>query len=226
MPVPVGFAQKRGKPTEISLNNSLLGEEYGEAFAHTLQYKYSDYCLKLRNNRLTQKAADTILENISYSLKKLDISYNPQVKDINTDFLFKRLKLDLVELNIEGNSVGDQLIIKLCESDLKIKYLNFSRNLITNKGAMAIAYNLEANSILVGLDISWNNIQAKGAALIFDALSHNSSLQILDMSFNPVGEKHPYKIVDEAVQLKKKKLILNAAQSLSNMFEANKTLIH
>ena len=54
---------------DISLNNSMMGDEYAEAFATALQYKDSNYNLNLKNNRLTQKGFDKIMGNISYSIK-------------------------------------------------------------------------------------------------------------------------------------------------------------
>ena len=54
---------------DISLNHSMMGDEYAEAFAAALQYKDSNYNLNLKDSRLTQKGFDKILSNISYSIK-------------------------------------------------------------------------------------------------------------------------------------------------------------
>jgi len=99
--------------TEISAENSMMGDEYAEAFAHTLQFKDSEYHLNLRNTRISQKGADMIIENMGSNVKKINFSYNPQVKNINTNFLFRIQRVCLIELNIEGNKVGDGLVAKL-----------------------------------------------------------------------------------------------------------------
>lgn len=65
--------------------------------------------------------------------------------------------------------------------------LNLSHNLITNKGASAIAEMLLENTSLDALFLKWNNIQPKGAANICDALQINTSLKTLELSFNPIG---------------------------------------
>jgi hypothetical protein len=222
LPVPHGFAQKTEARPEIDLNNSLMGDEYAEAFAHTLQFKDSDYYLNLSNSRLTQKGADKIINNIGYSVKKINISYNPQVKDIDVHYLFHILKINLIELNIEGNKVGDRMIIKICETIQKTKHMNFSKNLITDKGAFEIAENLEVNGHLISLNLSWNNIRTKGGHKIFESLAKNSSLKILDLSYNPIG--NPKNVSLQPPNSKKPPQ--SCAFSLSSLMEANTSLVH
>ena len=175
-------------------------------------------------------------------LNKLDVSYNPQIKDIDTDYLFHNLKVNLNELNIEGNNVGDQLIIKLCEWNHRIKSLNFSRNLLTNKSGVAIANNLIQDKHIIAINLSWNNIQSRGAAAIWDAIAENDTLNILDLSFNPIGiGKHKASLLikhsdaadkiskpnnTEPSKLKKKEIEPNSPLSMSNMFRLNKSLVH
>lgn len=166
LPIPCGFAQKRESLSVISLDHSLIGDEYAEAFAETLKYKKSDYSLSLKNNRLSQSAANKIIQNLGKSIISLDLSYNPLVKDLNTDFLFSHHGIQLKELNLEGNNIGDLLTQKISEYDHKIEYFNLAKNLITNKGARFIAENLFSNRLLVCLNLSWNNIQTKGGIKI------------------------------------------------------------
>ena len=47
-----------------------------------------------------------------------------------------------------------------------MEFLNLSHNLISNKGAVAIADMLGNTATLTGLYLRWNNIGAKGAASI------------------------------------------------------------
>ena len=133
------------------------------------------------------------------------------------------------------------MIIKLFEWNHKIKWLNLSRNLLTNKSGLAISEYLSQDKFTIALNLSWNNIQSKGVAAICDALSENDTLKILDLSFNPIGvgknkakllikhqdilDKSKQDTVDK-VKIKKKEIEPNAAISMSNMFKLNKALVH
>ena len=97
------------------------------------------------------------------------------------------MRLKLNELNLEGNNVGDDLVLKLCEWMNNFKRLNLTKNLITNKGALAISEAILVNYVTIALYLGWNNIKYKGAAAICDALNENDKLQIIDLSFNPIG---------------------------------------
>jgi len=67
----------------------------------------------LKNSRLSQKGADTIIEKISRKTEIIDLSYNPSVKDLNMNILIYDYKRRIKQINIEGNNVGDTLVIKL-----------------------------------------------------------------------------------------------------------------
>ena len=59
------------------------------------------------------------MEQIQYwgsclnSIQKLNLSYNPAVKEIDLRVLVHDYSRRIWELNIEGNNVGDSFIIKL-----------------------------------------------------------------------------------------------------------------
>lgn len=109
MPIPKGFAQKKESVPTIDLDNSLMGDKYAEIFSETLRYKKSSYDLCLKNNRLSQESVNRILNKISKNVEKLDLSYNPLVKDLDTDMLFMEMGIYLKELNLEANNIGDSL---------------------------------------------------------------------------------------------------------------------
>lgn len=110
------YDSRRGEKHEINMKGARMGDEYAEAFAETLPFKSTKSTLDLSNNRLSQKGADTIVKKISYNIEKLDLSYNPSVKDLDLDILIFDYKHKLRELNIEGNNVGDAFTIKICNA--------------------------------------------------------------------------------------------------------------
>lgn len=123
----------------------------------------------MKNKFLSQKGADKILERIPKKVELIDLSYNPSVKDLNMDVLVFNYERKIREINLERNNVGDNLVIKLCHAIRDrplMESLNLSHNLITNKGAQALAEMLEENISLYSLFLKWNNIHSKGAAAI------------------------------------------------------------
>lgn len=169
LPIPYGIAKNKEGSRNIKLNNISMGDSYAEAFSHILPYKQSGFTLSLSNNRLTQEAANNIVEKLNKNIHKLDISFNPSVKFINVDKLVKNYNFRLSALNLEGNNAGDNLVVKLAEAIAArpmMKTLNLAQNMITNKGAIAIAELLKENDTIVALYLKWNYIKAKGAAAL------------------------------------------------------------
>ena len=94
----------------------MMGDAFAEAYADTLPFKGTKSTLDLSNNRLSQKGATAILKKMSKSIQNLDLSNNPSVKDLDVRLLITDYKIKLKQLNIEGNNVGDNLVIKLCNA--------------------------------------------------------------------------------------------------------------
>ena len=94
----------------------MMGDVFAEAYADTLPFKGTKSTLDLSNNRLSQKGATAILKKMSKSIQNLDLSNNPSVKDLDVKLLITDYKIKLKQLNIEGNNVGDNLVIKLCNA--------------------------------------------------------------------------------------------------------------
>ena len=239
------FDSKRLMKDEIKMDNVMMGDTYAEAFSDTLPFKSWKTSLNLKNNRLSQNGANVIIRKLSNNIQKLNLSFNPSVKEIDLNILIYDYNRRLKELNIEGNNVGDSFIGKLWDAILErptMESLNISSNLITNKGAMSISSLLQDNASLVALFLRWNNIQSRGAASIWDALQTNTSLKILELSFNPIGiglnkdrqfekltelygedtDLYDWSDIDKYIS----KNEWNVCDNFKNMFIQNKTLIH
>lgn len=197
--IPYGFnIDKKRSNNHIKLDNIMISDDYAQTLAELLPKIDTKFTLNLSNNRLTQWGADHILEKIDYGIQKLNISNNPNVKFIDLEKFVLDEKICLKDLNIEGNSVGDNFVIKLAlaiEERPMLQSLNIAKNYITNKGAIAVSNLIKDDTIpLSSLFLKWNYIKAKGAAAICDAIKVNTKLKTLEMSFNPIGEENNRKI--------------------------------
>ena len=113
-----------------------MGDNYAKAVSHLLPQIDSKFTLSLSNNRLTQKGADFILEKVNSHIQKIDMSFNPNVRVFNFEKFILNQNFMLREFSIEGNNVGDNFIIKLCEAIYSrplMQCLNLAQNAITNK---------------------------------------------------------------------------------------------
>lgn len=111
--MPYGISHKKDSANELGLNNLLMGDKYAEALSKILPFKQNGFTLSLRNNRLSQKGADTIVEKLNKHVTKLDFSFNPNIKTLNFNKLIVNMEFALTSLSLEGNSIGDNNVIKL-----------------------------------------------------------------------------------------------------------------
>ena len=75
---------------------------------------------------------------------------------------------------LEGNKIGDFNCKVLCskmEDNLKISYLNLSKNEITNLGVDFICKMLQVNTKLSVLFLHWNRILTKGGIVLAQTLA-------------------------------------------------------
>jgi Ran GTPase-activating protein (RanGAP) involved in mRNA processing and transport len=148
----------------------------------------------LKSTNLTDSTFQKIIETLPQKLKKLDISYNPNLS-LKSYLLLGQiltgLGVQLTSLNIEGNEIGDQACQEVCSifhKDSSLQTLNMSKCLITDGGVIYLAELLKNSSLsLKTLIIHWNQIKGKGASILAKALKKNTSLQIFDASFNSFG---------------------------------------
>jgi len=96
--------------------------------------------------------------------------------------------------------------------DSSIKYLNLSKNNISDKGAVSLGELIYTNSSITALFFSWNEIKGEGSTHIAKGLKENSHIKVLDISFNPIGSMHFQKI--------------SCMSNLASAFQKNKSLRH
>lgn len=93
-----------------------------------------------------------------------------------------------IELSICTSQLGDKevegLVDHIINTNANIFFLDLSENLITDKGAEAIAKFLKYNSSLSRLYLCNNLFHHKGFLSIFEALSSNFNLKELNLSCN------------------------------------------
>lgn len=156
--------------------------------------------LDLASNRLTTYGVNPLFKSINENkklqkgIKILDLSYN-KIGDQGLEKIINYINDDecnLEELSIEGNSLGDRNINRLCEvitNDLpdKITCLNISKNLISDESCVSIANLLQNCLSLKILMLSWNHIKNFGASLIINKLKKNNEMKVLDLSWNSIG---------------------------------------
>jgi Ran GTPase-activating protein (RanGAP) involved in mRNA processing and transport len=200
VPNPLGLISRKGNENQLFLKNQKIGDNYLKALSEGL--KYSDHLdeLYLSSNRLTFYGVNPLMtsmqsnQKLSKMLRVLDLSFNKigseSVKKI-VNFIANE-NCELQRLNLEGNSIGDEMIIKLCESisrslSGKLNYINFGKNLISDESAPALS-NLIANChIIEEMILCWNNLRNFGASLIFNKLRKHNEMKIFDISWNSIG---------------------------------------
>jgi len=125
--------------------------------------------INFRNIGLSTNRAIKLIENLNKKkIKSLDLSLNPMISKEFYNVLAEYIDDPLTELQklqLEGNKIGDFNIQKLCskiEENIKITYLNFSNNDITNIGAGFLCKMLDKNEKINVLFLHWNRIYIKG----------------------------------------------------------------
>lgn len=87
-----------------------------------------------------------------------------------------------------GNK-GAQIILEgLLEKQVQLKYLNLSKNKLSQEICESLKEYLVENEYLDELYLHWNEIRSKGFSLIGEAMMENNNLKVLDLSYNGIGE--------------------------------------
>ncbi|CAI2369640.1 unnamed protein product [Moneuplotes crassus] len=188
---------KRVKDREIRFSNLSLGDDFTCTFADQLKKDHNIHKILMNNNRLTSRGAMAIMNKISYSTNYLNFSGNPDIKVDSYKFLSKHVLQDyrkkIVHLDLEGNNMGDYAVEIVCRAlsiDSYIKYLNLSKNNISDRGAAALGDLIYNNCSITALFISWNEFRGEGAKYIAEGLQENTHIKVFDMSFNSIGSMH------------------------------------
>jgi hypothetical protein len=157
--------------------------------------------INLSNNRLTDKGAVPLFEtfNLNANLNKkimiLNLSYNKLGHNAIVklcDFI-KSNECDLEHLNLEANSMGNELVIMVIDSLInnlfyKLRYINFGQNNIDDRAAPSIALLVERCENLQALILYWNQIRNYAASLIVSKIKRHEYMKFFDISWNLVGD--------------------------------------
>ncbi len=184
----------------IFFRDQKVGDDYLKALSQGLLFAENIKKLDLASNRLTTYGVNPLFKSINENkrlqkgIRILDLSYN-KIGDQGLEKLINYINDDecnLEELSLEGNSLGDKNINKLCEviiNDLsdRLLSLNISKNLISNDSCVSIANLIHRCLSLKILMVSWNHIRNFGASLIISKLKKNSEMKVLDLSWNSIG---------------------------------------
>jgi len=133
-------------------------------------------------------------KKLQKGIKILDLSFN-KIWEYGLEkfrYYINDDECNLEEISLEGNSLGDKNINKLCEtigeslSD-RIQTLNISRNLITDESCVSIANLIQKCFGLKILMCSWNHKRNYGASLMINKLKKHHVMRVLDISWNSIG---------------------------------------
>lgn len=196
---PKGFGLvARKKKDEINLQSFYLRESYIDAFSEGLKMSNDLMVLNLSRNQLTTNRVIKILLKLPRGLKELNLSNNPNLGNETFRVLAEEV-LDnpnsaqpckLEKLILEGVKLTDtglKPLARVLEYNNTLKFLDLSRNLLREPGAIELANMLLGNGTLTVLFLHWNKFQPRGGTALARALCKNGSLQILDLSYCSLG---------------------------------------
>ncbi|CAI2371034.1 unnamed protein product [Moneuplotes crassus] len=178
---------------DINLKSFYMGKRYANAFSKGIRDNPSLKNINISRNNLDDESLKAIIESVSDQVETIDLSNNDKITASGYQkigLMLEDPQKDLNSLILEGNTIIDPYLCHMKDGlgyNDYLKFLNLSKNNITNKGAKILANILIMNNSLRVLFLHWNKIQPKGASAIFKALESNQVLQVLDMSFNTIG---------------------------------------
>jgi len=192
LPSKIGFIKEKGEADKLKLNHYRLGDKYAEVLSEGLKSMRGCNALELANNRLTEVGANHVLSKLTYLTEYVNLSGN-SIGKMGCEHLVSIISLKnsrIIELNLEGNKLGDNCIGQLCDAiayNDSIKKLKIGKNFLSDNVAERISKMLEMNSTLEELYIQWNQIKSVGGATIVNGLKSANHLKILDFSWNSLG---------------------------------------
>ena len=161
------------------------------ALAHVLSQNTKLIELDLSNNNLYSKAIKIFSELKTSTLIKLNIRNNSitdQAADTIATFLSRNTGLE--ELDLSHNNLQSEGTIKIAKANLmNLTNFNISHNGITNTAANDIAVFMCRNTKLQVLDFSCNDLHESGCRIIFEVLQNISMLTSLNISNCSVSNK-------------------------------------
>ena len=202
IPNPNGLLKRFGEENNLDINNQKVGDTYMKAISNSLNY-YNQHLSKLEfaGNRLTSSGASDLFKSLNnnkelaYKLRSINLSENKLGNNNIYELLefIRDPKCNIEDLNFFGNFIGDENIIKICDSlamyiEYKLVTLNLGKNNIHDKCVNSICQMIKKCSGLRLLNLSHNWIHNQGATKIIKELSNHYELRILDLSWNVIGD--------------------------------------
>ena len=201
IPNPLGLLKRKGDEKILNMNNQHVGDRYIKALSNGLEYIEHLNNFQLSNNRLTENGIVSIFNclnnnvNLMESINKLNLSNN-KIGNLGTEYLVNFLKYDrciIEDLNIENNNLKDNNIINISNAlmknkYIKLNYLNFGKNNITDSSSKVISNLISEKNTLKILILRFNNLCNQGATIIMNKIKNLSYLKILDLSWNKIGD--------------------------------------
>ena len=201
IPNPLGLLRRFGEERDLVINNQKVGDTYMKALSCSLRYSHHLNKLEFAGNRLSSIGTSKLFKSLninkelSYKLTSIDLSEN-KIGNNNIDELLQFIqdpKCNIEELNLFGNFIGDDNIIKICDSlSIYIQYrlvkLNLGKNNIHDNSISSICQMINKCSGLRVLILSHNWFHNQAATKIIKALTVHYELRILDLSWNIIGD--------------------------------------
>jgi Ran GTPase-activating protein (RanGAP) involved in mRNA processing and transport len=214
LPAKIGFIKVRGEETLLKCNHYRMGDKYAEVLSEGLKTSNSVSTLQLSNNRLTSRGADLILSQLTKHTQFIDLSNN-NIGSIGCSHLQNLLVskgAKVLELNLEGNKLGDSAIKPLLDAiagNNTIKKLNISKNFLSFASAATIARMLTENGSIEEFYMRWNQMNGAGGAAIIKGIQATNKMRVLDISWNAFGAH-----------------VSTFAQTFADYIYTNETLVH
>jgi len=187
--------------------------------------------VNLSGNQLTGQGVLGLIKTIAVeNCLTLDLSSN-RLREEGCLAVVKLVGMcrNLLELNLSGNPLGDQVLEDLCESLTRecpsLEGLGLAKCSIgqTHRGGVALGKFLANSSKARSLDLHWNMLHGVGAHGFFRGLKENcegvGTLRLLNVAWNRLGSGVQ---ADSA----RKKDATQSARLLSSIFREGQSLLH
>jgi hypothetical protein len=110
------------------------------------------------------------------------------------DYFYSRNFLNLVSINLNGNSIGVEgckflaNYLAKTKSEAALRHLYLSKNNIFSEGLTYLCeyFSIEKKSNLADIDLSDNYIETNGFIRCLESLIHDTNVEKLNLSFNDI----------------------------------------
>ena len=201
LPNPLGLLRRSGDEKNLDINNQKVGDTYIKALSNSLKYSQHLSRLEFSGNRISSVGASALFKSLNfnkelaYNLKTIDLSEN-KIGNHSIDEILQFIqdpKCNIEDLNFFGNLIGDENIIKLCDSlamyiEYRLVTLNLGKNNIHDTSINSICQMITKCSGLRLLNFSHNWFHNQGATKLIKDLTNHYELRILDLSWNCIGD--------------------------------------